>query len=59
MPDEPPARIPLRGGDEYDVLSRSRRIHVYAVQPGVAARVKRRYRRRFRRLVKLILRGHL
>jgi hypothetical protein len=48
-------RIPMKGGDEYDALTKdARRYH--SPGPGVRARLKRRYWHRFRRLVRAMLR---
>jgi len=55
---EPPKRIPLRGGSEYDVFSRyARSVHCYTQRSRVCQAVKRGYNRRFRRVVKAMLKG--
>lgn len=41
--------IPLRGGDERDILAGARRIYCYTHRPGVCRKAKRSYNRRFRR----------
>ncbi|MFC0408285.1 hypothetical protein [Roseomonas elaeocarpi] len=40
-------RIPLRGGDEYDALTKAKRVHIW--RAGDRAKIKRRYWKRFRR----------
>jgi len=47
-------RIPLRGGDEYDALTRVRRWFVW--RAGELRRSKRSYAWRLRRVLKLMLR---
>lgn len=55
---DPPTRIQLSGGDEYDVFCRSaRHAHCYTQRAGVCQAVKRKYNRRLRHIVKMILRG--
>ena len=45
-------RIKLKGGDEYDALTKARKYYRYLEKPGKAKRVKQRYNKRFRRAVK-------
>lgn len=45
-------RVPLKGGDEQDVLTDWRRWYTYTHRAGVCAAVKRRYNRRLRRAAK-------
>ncbi len=47
-------RIPLRGGDEYDALTRWRKVLIW--RAGERARIKRRYRRRERHAARLAVR---
>jgi len=47
-------RIPLKGGDEYDALTRARRWYIW--RAGDRARAKRAYARRVRRWWRLWLR---
>ena len=56
MTDAPPTRIPLRGGDEYDALTRWRRALCYTQRPGVCRSIKRGYQRRLRHLARAMLR---
>ena len=42
-------RIPLKGGDEYDALTPSRKFYVYLSRSGVAKASKKKYNKRFRR----------
>jgi hypothetical protein len=40
-------RIPLRGGDEHDALTRGKRFHIW--RAGDRAKIKRRYNKRARK----------
>jgi hypothetical protein len=42
-------RIPMVSGDEFDALTKARRVYCYLQRAGAAARIKRQYRRRERR----------
>ncbi len=42
--------VPLKGGDEYDMLTKARRFH--KPRPGEAKAAKRRYTKRVRRAVR-------
>ncbi len=44
--------IPLKGGDEQDVLTKARAVYCYTCRAGVCKRIKRRYNRRVRRTLK-------
>ena len=45
-------RIPLKGGDEYDILTNARKYYKYAGRAGVCKKVKKQYNKRYRRLFK-------
>ena len=45
-------RIPLRGGAEYDALTKARKWYVYLTKSGVAKSIKKGYNKRFRKDVK-------
>jgi len=45
-------RIPLKGGDEFDALTKARKFYKYLARAGVAKKVKRAYNKRFRRTFK-------
>ena len=50
------AVIPMKGGDEYDLLSKkSRKVHMCASKPGVCRKAKRSYNRRVRRYFKDVI----
>jgi len=42
-------RIPLKGGDEYDALTKARKFYCYLTKPGVVKKIKRKYNKRFRK----------
>ncbi len=42
-------RIPMKGGDEYDALTSTRKFYVYLTRSGVAKAIKKKYNKRFRR----------
>ena len=46
-------RIPLKGGDEFDALTKQRRWYVYLTYPGVVKKLKRQYNKRFRKETKI------
>ena len=46
-------RIPLKGGDEFDALTKARRWYVYLTYPGVVKKIKRQYNKRFRKETKI------
>ena len=50
-------RIPLKGGAEYDALTKARGFYVYLTNSGVAKSIKRGYNKRFRRHQKEELRN--
>jgi len=45
-------RIKLICGDEFDVLTKARKVYKYTQKSGVCKKVKRRYNRRFRQIAK-------
>ena len=45
-------RIPLKGGDEFDALTKARKFYKYLAKAGAAKKVKRAYNKRFRRTFK-------
>ena len=45
-------RIRLKGGDEYDALTKARKYYKYLEKPGKVKRVKQQYNRRFRQAIK-------
>ena len=42
-------RIPLKGGAEYDALTKARKYYVYLTNSGVVKSIKRGYNKRFRK----------
>lgn len=46
--------VPLKGGDEYDMLTKARKYHSH--RPGKAKRIKRKYMKRVRKFIKNLLR---
>jgi hypothetical protein len=42
-------KIPLKGGDEFDALTKQRRWYVYLTYAGVVKKIKRQYNKRFRK----------
>ncbi len=42
-------RIPFKGGDEFDALTRARKYYVYLTRSGVAKKIKQQYNKRFRK----------
>ena len=42
-------RIPLKGGDEFDVLTKARKMYKYLERSKVAKKIKRKYNKRFRK----------
>lgn len=42
-------RIPLKGGAEYDALTKARKWYVYLTKSGVAKSIKKGYNKRFRK----------
>ena len=42
-------RIPLKGGAEYDALTKARKWYVYLTKSGVATSIKKGYNKRFRK----------
>jgi len=44
-------KIPLKGGDEYDALTKARKFYRFA--PGIVKKIKRKYNKRFRKEGKL------
>lgn len=45
-------RVPLKGGGEYDALTRWRRVMAYVQQAGVKKAIRKQYNKRFRKTVK-------
>ena len=45
-------RVPLKSGDEYDALSKSRKFHLW--KSGQLKKIKRAYNKRFRKYSKRI-----
>jgi hypothetical protein len=45
-------RIPMKGGDEYDGLTKARRFHIW--KSGQLKKIKRAYNKRFRKHIKEI-----
>ena len=43
--------VPLRGGDEYDALTKAKRYHAW--RPGERKEIKRRYNQRVRQLIRV------
>jgi hypothetical protein len=41
-------KIPLKGGDEQDALTKARKWYKYLDRPGVVKKIKRQYNKRFR-----------
>lgn len=39
----------MKGGDEYDALTSTRKFYVYLTRSGVAKAIKKKYNKRFRR----------
>lgn len=48
-------RIPLKGGDEYDALTRARRFYKYLSRSKTCKAIKRKYNRRFRQETKRLI----
>jgi hypothetical protein len=46
-------RIPLKGGDEYDALTKARKWYKYLTKPGIVKKIKKKYNKRFRQHNKL------
>ena len=42
-------RIPMKGGDEYDALTKSRKWYKYLDRSGFVKKIKRQYNKRFRK----------
>ena len=42
-------RIPLKGGDEFDVLTKARKMYKYLDRSKVVKKIKRKYNKRFRK----------
>jgi hypothetical protein len=42
-------RIALKGGAEYDALTKGRKWYVYLTRSGVAKSIKKKYNKRFRK----------
>ena len=45
-------RIPLKGGAEYDALTKARRWYVYLTKSGVVKSIKKQYNKRLRKHLK-------
>jgi hypothetical protein len=41
-------RIPLKGGAEYDALTKARKFYCYLTKPGVTKSIKKGYNKRLR-----------
>ena len=42
-------RIPLKGGEEFDALTKARKYYVYLTNSKVVKSIKRKYNKRFRK----------
>ena len=42
-------RIPLKGADEYDALTKCRKFYCYLAKAGASKRIKKKYNKRFRK----------
>ncbi len=42
-------RIPMKGGDEYDALTKARKWYKYLDRAGVVKKIKKQYNKRFRK----------
>ncbi len=42
-------RIPLKGGEEFDALTKARKYYVYLTNSRVVKSIKRKYNKRFRK----------
>jgi hypothetical protein len=42
-------RIPLKGGEEFDALTKARTLYVYLTRSGIVKSIKKKYNKRFRR----------
>jgi len=42
-------RIPLKGGDEFDALTKARKYYVYLTRSGVVKKIKQQYNKRLRK----------
>jgi hypothetical protein len=42
-------RIPMKGGAEWDALTKARKYYCYLANSGVAKKIKRGYNKRFRK----------
>jgi hypothetical protein len=42
-------RLKMKGGDEYDALTKARKYYCYLTNSGVAKKIKRGYNKRFRK----------
>lgn len=42
-------RIPLKGGAEYDALTKARKWYIYLNSAGVVKKIKKQYNKRFRK----------
>ena len=49
-------REPMKGGDEYDALTKARRRYKYTKKPGVVQQMKRKFWQRVRAQVRRALR---
>lgn len=47
----------FKGGDEFDALTRTRRIYKYTKRPGVCRAAKQKFNRRMRQLAKARITG--
>ena len=52
-------RIPLKGGEEYDALTSTRKYLCYLTRSGVAKNIKRQYNKRFRKHNKEIIKENI
>ena len=46
-------RIPMKGGDEYDALTKARKFHLW--RAGQVKKIKRAYNKRFRKYSKRVI----
>jgi len=42
-------KIPMKGGDEYDALTKARKWYKYLDRAGVVKKIKKQYNKRFRK----------
>lgn len=52
-------RIPLKGGEEYDALTKARKYYIYLTKSKVVKSIKRKYNKRFRKTEKQTVKNEL